>query len=143
MALRAARLNKDKQSLFSIPPLYLYFIPQQSVPSQSGLPLDFSIFSGNLVHVKFLNRLCSASSHNTLAAMPDDTVRVLRCLVKGATIPMKVSLSVDDDVDDLKAMVHQRGQNRILRGTDIQDLFVWKVRTTLRVDVATHNLAAQ
>ncbi|KAF8221560.1 hypothetical protein L208DRAFT_1414824 [Tricholoma matsutake] len=59
--------------------------------------------------------------------MPDDTVRVLRCLVKGATIPMKVSLSVDDDVDDLKAMVHQRGQNLILRGTDIQDLFVWKL----------------
>ncbi|KAF8330657.1 hypothetical protein F5887DRAFT_1178530 [Amanita rubescens] len=60
--------------------------------------------------------------------MPDDTVRVLRCLVKGATIPMKVSPSVDDDVDDLKAMVHERGKNGILRDTDIQDLFVWKLK---------------
>lgn len=73
-------------------------------------------------------------AHNTLAAMPDDTVRVLRCLVRGVTIPMKVTLSVDDDVDDLKAMVHQRGKNGILRHTDIQDLFVWKVRTTLRLE---------
>ena len=62
------------------------------------------------------------------------TDRVLRCLVKGATIPMKVSLSVDDDVDDLKAIVHDRGKNSILRDTDIQDLFVWKVRTTLRLE---------
>ncbi|KIL62257.1 hypothetical protein M378DRAFT_108566, partial [Amanita muscaria Koide BX008] len=60
--------------------------------------------------------------------MPDDTVRVLRCLVKGTTIPMKVSPSVDDDVDDFKAMVHQRGKNGILRDTDIQDLFVWKLK---------------
>lgn len=73
-------------------------------------------------------------AHNTLAAMPDDTVRVLRCLVKGATIPMKVLLSVNDDVDDLKAKVHDFGKNGILRGTDIQDLFVWKVRTTLRLE---------
>ena len=66
--------------------------------------------------------------------MPDDTVRVLRCLVKGGTTPMKISLSVDDDVDDLKEMVHDRGKNGILRDTDISDLFVWKVRTTLRLE---------
>ena len=42
---------------------------------------------------------------------------------------MKISLSVDDDVDDLKEMVHDRGKNGILRDTDISDLFVWKVRT--------------
>jgi hypothetical protein len=81
-----------------------------------------------------LTLLLSANLQIALAAMPDDTVRVLRCLIKGATIPMKVSPSVDDDVDDLKAMVHQRGTNGILCDTDIQDLFVWKVRTTLRLE---------
>ena len=80
--------------------------------------------------------------YNTLA-MPDDTVRVLRCLVKGATRHMKISPSIDNDVDDLKAIVHERGKDGILRDTDIHDLLVWKVRTTLRLDVATHNLAAQ
>ncbi|KAK2460049.1 hypothetical protein APHAL10511_007926 [Amanita phalloides] len=60
--------------------------------------------------------------------MPDDTVRVLRCLVKGTTIPMKISLSVDNDVDDLKAMVHNTGKNGILRDADIPDLFVWKLK---------------
>lgn len=68
----------------------------------------------------------------TLAAMPDDTVRVLRCLVKGTTAPMKISISVNDDICDLKAKVHNMGKNRILRETDIPDLFIWKVRTTLR-----------
>ena len=66
--------------------------------------------------------------------MPDDTVRVLRCLVKGAKIPMKILLSVDNDVDDLKAKVHKMGKNSILRATDIHDLFVWKVRTILRLE---------
>lgn len=64
----------------------------------------------------------------------DDTVRVLRCLIKGTSIPMKISLSVDDDVDDLKAMVHESGKNGILRETDMRDLFSWKVRTTLRLE---------
>ena len=47
---------------------------------------------------------------------------------------MKISLSVDDDVDDLKEMVHDRGKNGILRDTDISDLFVWKARTTLTLE---------
>jgi hypothetical protein len=64
--------------------------------------------------------------------MPDDTVRVLYCLVKGATSFMRVSLSVDDDVYDLQAMVRNMGKNNILRDTDVPDLYVWKVRTTLR-----------
>jgi hypothetical protein len=64
-----------------------------------------------------------------LPAMSDDTVRILRCLVKGATIPMKILVSVDNDVDDLKAVVRNAGQNS---DTDLPDLFVWKVRTTLR-----------
>jgi hypothetical protein len=47
---------------------------------------------------------------------------------------MKVSLSVDNDVDDLKAVVHNMGKNRILRDADIPDLFVWKVTITLRLE---------
>ena len=72
-------------------------------------------------------------TRNTLAAMPNDT-RVLRCLVKGATIPIKVLISVNADVDDLKKMVYEAYKNRILRDADIPDLFVWKVRTTLRLE---------
>ena len=51
------------------------------------------------------------------AAMPDDTVWVLCCLVKDAITPMKILLSVDDDIDDLKAMAHERGKNSILCDT--------------------------
>lgn len=60
--------------------------------------------------------------------------RVFRCLIQGATVAMKVSLPIDSDVDDLKETVHERGKNTILRGSDIQDLFVWKVRTTSRLE---------
>jgi hypothetical protein len=66
--------------------------------------------------------------------MPDDTVRVLYCLFKGATSFMRISLSVDDDVYGLQAMVRNMGKNRILRDANIPDLFVWKVRTTLRLE---------
>ena len=69
-----------------------------------------------------------------LAAMSDDTVRVLYCLVKGATSFMRISLSVNNNVYDLMEMVHDMGKNGILRGTDVPDLFVWKVRTTLRLE---------
>ncbi|KAK2465751.1 hypothetical protein APHAL10511_002295 [Amanita phalloides] len=31
-------------------------------------------------------------------------------------------------------MIHQKGKNGILRNTDIPDLFVWKIRTTLRLE---------
>jgi hypothetical protein len=75
-----------------------------------------------------------SAAHNTLAAMADHTVRVLRCLVKGGTIPMKLSISVDKDVDDLKEMIHERGKNGVLQDTDIQDLFVYRVRTTLTLE---------
>jgi hypothetical protein len=58
-----------------------------------------------------------------------DDIRVLRCLVKGAKTATKISLSVDNDVDDLKEMVYNENKNRVLRDADIPDMHVWKVRT--------------
>lgn len=60
--------------------------------------------------------------------MPDDSVRVIRCLLKGTSTPMKVLLSVDQDIDDLKAMLYDMGKNSVLRDAYMPDLTVWKVR---------------
>lgn len=41
---------------------------------------------------------------------------------------MKVLLSVDQDIDDLKAMLYDMGKNSVLRDAYMPDLTVWKVR---------------
>ena len=66
--------------------------------------------------------------------MSEDTVRVLRCLLKGASVPTKVSISVNSDIDDLKAAVHEQVKRSVLRNNDVQELFVWKVRAILRLE---------
>ena len=65
--------------------------------------------------------------------MPNDT-RLIRCLAKGTTIPIKVVIPVHAGIDDLKKMVYEAYKNNILRDADIPDLFVWKVRTILRLE---------
>jgi Crinkler effector protein N-terminal domain len=61
--------------------------------------------------------------------MPNNTVRVLRCLVAGDTTTFKVTATVDNDVDDLKELVHEKG---IDASKDIlaKNLVLWKVRTS-------------
>jgi hypothetical protein len=66
--------------------------------------------------------------------MSEDTVRVLRCLLKGAAVPTKVSISVNSDIDDLKAAIHEQVKRSVLRNNDVQELFVWKVRAILRLE---------
>jgi len=53
--------------------------------------------------------------------------RVLRCLIEGDSVPIKLSVSVKEDVDDLKERIHDKARHT-LQDVDIKDLTLWKVR---------------
>jgi hypothetical protein len=59
--------------------------------------------------------------------METEQNRVLRCLIEGASAPIKLSVSVKEDVDDLKERIYDKARHT-LRDVDIIDLTLWKVR---------------
>jgi hypothetical protein len=54
--------------------------------------------------------------------MSDAAFRVLRFLVKGDTIPFKVIVPIDKDIEDLKEDVREKGVNIPFA----KDLILWK-----------------
>ena len=62
--------------------------------------------------------------------VPDDQTSLqleLRCLIQGLTKdddaePFTITVSVNKDIGDLKALIHERGKNRVLSGVDAVDL---------------------
>ena len=64
--------------------------------------------------------------------MPDDTVLRLWCLVKDDPKPFKVIIRTNNDVDDLKELIHEKRKDGILRGIDAADLKLWKVSSSHR-----------
>ena len=82
--------------------------------------------------------------------MHDDTPRVLRCIVEGDPAVFKVKVPVDNDVDDLKKLVHREKDKGILRDVNASDLALWKVRyfqkpvatqlTPSKVDINLNNV---
>jgi len=62
--------------------------------------------------------------------VPDgQTSHRLRCFIEGAE-PFTITVSVDSEICDLKLLIHERGQNRVLSGFDPMDLVLLRVRNS-------------
>ena len=59
--------------------------------------------------------------------MPDDTVRALWCLVQGDSTPFKVTIRTNNDINDLKELVHDKGIDATKNTVLAKDLKLWKV----------------
>jgi len=53
-------------------------------------------------------------------------LRVLRCLIHGEFTAFKVTLPLDNDVSDLKDIIHNKGVN-VRKDVLAKDLLLWKV----------------
>jgi hypothetical protein len=55
-------------------------------------------------------------------------------LVQGDSITFKVTVPVDNDVGDLKELIHQGGKNGVLSNIDAKDLILLKVHSFRRLN---------
>jgi hypothetical protein len=65
--------------------------------------------------------------HNPAAAIADDTMHTLWCLVQGESMVFKVTASANASVDQLKELVREEGMNGTLGNIDAEDLVLLKV----------------
>jgi hypothetical protein len=57
--------------------------------------------------------------------------RTLWCMVHGDAVPFEVTIRTEDDADDLKGVVYQKGVNRAVRDNILpKDMTLWMVCTT-------------
>jgi Crinkler effector protein N-terminal domain len=69
----------------------------------------------------------SMTSQQQATTSLGDTFRVLRCLVWGDLTAFKVNVLLDNDVDDLRKLIHLEKDKGILRNINVSDLVLWKV----------------
>jgi len=71
------------------------------------------------------------SSKSVLGGHPpasDDSSFRLRCLVEGEATVFTVTVSVNDEIGDLKELVLEKRKHGALHSVDAADLVLWKVR---------------
>jgi hypothetical protein len=70
-----------------------------------------------------------ASAHNPAAAMADDTIRTLWCLVEGESMVFEVTVSANASINRLKTLVQEKKDKGSLRDVNAADLVLLKVST--------------
>jgi hypothetical protein len=68
-----------------------------------------------------------ASARNPAAAIADDTIHTLWCLVEGDSTPFKITAPPNIDIDDLKKLVRENKDKSSLRDVNASDLVLFKV----------------
>lgn len=68
-----------------------------------------------------------ASARNPAAAMADDTIHTLWCLVEGESIVFEVTASANASINRLKELIREKGKNGALGNIDAKDLVLLKV----------------
>jgi hypothetical protein len=68
-----------------------------------------------------------ASARNPAAAIADDTIHILWCLVEGDSTVFEVTASVNASINRLKELVREKGKNGALGNIDAKDLVLLMV----------------
>jgi hypothetical protein len=68
-----------------------------------------------------------ASARNPAAAIADDTIHTLWCLVEGDSMVFEVTASANASINRLKELVREKGKNGALGNIDAKDLVLLKV----------------
>ena len=74
----------------------------------------------------------SLTSQQQATTSLDNTFRVLLCLIEGDSTVFQVKATANENVLDLKKLIHQEKDKGILRSVNASDLVLWKVRTFQR-----------
>ena len=82
------------------------------------------------VNGKLVQRTVTRGAHpdyNPAATMSHDSSRQLRCLIEGDSTVFTVTVSLEDEIGDLKKFIKKEREESILRNVDPNILVLWMV----------------